>query len=289
MSLLELALERFRNIRQTQRINDKLSEIYSDLDESGLPYSKLRILDWRAAKFEPPNKPILFTRIRGSPESLEEDALFLATYAQVRESIETYSLDDDTKTAISAIAAERIVPERKTEYVLEKMPQQRRRQIETVRRKILRENRELSTPTMLRFVSRANPDLPRPQGTHAFFTALEQYEEIAEKAIQKPEFLEVLKLRGRIDITTLEGMYSTLMALVLTHPGRTTTDYHQMRLQTTRVDRAVAATREELTSLVELGYLRFDRKKRYWPNYSFIKKRHGIRPPKVATLFDWIR
>jgi hypothetical protein len=170
------------------------------------------------------------------------------------------------------------------------MHEERRRQIESIRRRVTRESGELSVPTILRFVARASPNLTRVQGTHAFFTALEQYEEIAEKAIQKPEFLNVLRTWGRIDLSVLEGMYSALMALVLRYPGRTATDYHQMRIKITGIERSPAATREELTSLVELGYLNFERRnKRYWPNSSTIKKRHGIKSPKVATLLDWMR
>ena len=282
-----LVLERFRNIRQIQRINDKLNEVYDDFEDAGVDYSRLRVLDWRAAKYEPAGKPILFTRIRGSPQTLEEDALFLATYAEVRETVETYSVDDEIKTAVAAITAADIVQKPKVDYTLGKASKERLRDIDLVRRKVLRE--KLPVPALLRSVSRAGRDIPVTQGNRAFFNAIAQYEEIAEKAVQKPEFLEVLKSRGNIDVTTLEGMYSALMALVLRNPGRTLSDYHELRLGITKIDRVPAATKEELWSLVDLGYLTFDRRKRYWPNYTYIKKRHGISPPKIVTLFKWIR
>lgn len=42
----------------------------------------------------------------------------------------------------------------------------------------------------------------------------------------------------------------------------TNMDYHQLRLRITKIQRAPATTREELTSLVEPDYLRFDSNKR---------------------------
>ncbi|MGD0549275.1 MAG: hypothetical protein ABSA81_01855 [Candidatus Bathyarchaeia archaeon] len=287
-SSFEVALERLKNIQQSQRINERMDEIVQDLDEAGLPHSKLKLRDWRSATFEPPGKPLLFTRIRGSPDSLETDAMYLATYAQVRTSIEEYSLDDDLKSAVAAVAADEVVPESRVEdsgLFLKEVHALHRKEIEKIRQKVVHE--DLSIATVLRFVARANPQLTVTQGNRAFLYALEDYERIAERAVQKSEFLEVLKSWGKLDIESLEGMYSKLMALVLRYPGRSATEYHQRRLGFTEVDRASAATWEELNSLVDLGYLKLDAKRRYWPNSAFIKKRHGIRPPRMATLEDW--
>ena len=288
-SLVELAFERFKNIRQSQRINEKLNETAEDLEEAGLPHQKLKLRDWRSAAFEPPGKPLLFTRIRGSAESLETDAMYLASYAQVRTSIEEYSLDDDLKSAIAAVAAEEVVPESRVENsgLLLRVPASRRKEIEKIRQKVVHD--DLPITTVLRFVTRADPQLPVSQGNRAFINALEDYEKIAERAVQKPEFLEVLKSWGRSDINSLGGMYSKLMALVLRYPGMSAMEYHRKRLGLTEVDRAPAATWEELASLLDLGYVKLDRKRRYWPNSAFIKKRHGISAPKMATLEDWTR
>ncbi len=287
--LIELAIERFKNIKQTRRINERLDEIHEEIEESGLPLARLRVIDWRLARFEPAGKPILYTRIRGSPKSLEDDSMFLATYAQVRASVEAFSLDDDLKSAIATVAAEQVVPESNFGEIVESLPPERRRKIETIRQKISHDNYEMSLSTTLRFVKKADPELPVTIGNRAFLSAIEDYAKIAERAVQKPEFLDVLTHWGRVDIQALEGMYSRLLALALRHPGRTASEYHRMRLDVTDVDRAPAATREELISLVELGYLKFNSRKRYWPNYAFIKKHHKIKPPRIATLVDWTR
>jgi len=288
-SLVGLALERFKNIRQTQRIGEALHDIQVDLEESGLPCPKLSVIDWRLARYEPGGKPMLFARIRGSPQGLEQDAVFLTAYSQVRTTVEAFNLDDDAKTAISAVAVEHVVPESKFDKILEKLPKERRRRIESSRRRISREVGELSLPTVLRFVRRADPNLPVHAATERFFSFLEDYAMIAKTAVKKPEFFKVLENLGRVDLSTLKSMYSILMALVLRDPGLTAVDYHRMRLAVTEIERAHAATREELTSLVDLGYLKFDYAKRYWPDYLFIKKRHGISPPKMITLLDWLQ
>lgn len=282
------ALERFKNIRQTQRIDEKLHEIQDDLRESGLLHSRLSMVDWRLADYEPPGKPILFTRIRGSPAGLEQDSILLSTYSQVRTDVEAFNIDDDVKTAISVVAVEQILPESRFDDILQKLPESRRQKIERSRHKISRSAKELSLPTVLSLVRKASPDLPVTVGTDTFLSALDDYAMIAEKAVQRPEFLQVLRSWGQLDISTLESMYSKLMALVLRDPGKNAVEYHQMRLGITEIERAHAATREELTSLVDLGYLKFDSKKRYWPNYSFIKKQYGISAPKIATLSDWL-
>ncbi len=280
-NLAAIALEKFKNIRQIQKINEKLYEIQEDLRESGLLRFKLTMADWEQAKYEPAGKPILFTRIRGSPLELEQESVFLATYTQARTNIERYSLDDDMKTAISVVAAEQLNPQIKFDKLI------RNQKIEDSRRKIEKKVDELSLSIVLKSVRRADPNLPIPTGTRNFLSTLDDYSLIAEKAVQKDEFLRVLKAGGHIDISTLESMYSRLMALVLRYPNRTATEYHNMRLDITDVDRAIAATWEELNSLVELGYLRVVGKK-YQLNLSFIKKRHRITVPRFPTLFDWL-
>jgi len=286
--IVELAFERFRNIRQRQRINEKLDDAEQDIQDAGLSYLKFRLVDWHDAQFQPKDKPVLFTRIRGSPKSLETDGMFLATYTQVRTNIERFGISDDLKTAIAAIAAENAVPESKTaDSILPKL-EERQKELKKIRQSVSRD--KLSVPTVLRLASRVDAASPVPKSTVDFIRALEDYEKIAEKAIQKEEFLKVLKAWGDVDLNSLSGMYSVIMALVLKYPGRTLSDYHKMRLAHTNVERESAATWEELTSLIEFGYVTTDRgRKRYWPDTNLIKKRYKVTPPKVITLKDWMR
>lgn len=281
LNLVELALEKFKNVRQIQRINEKLYEIQEDLKESGLFRYKLAMVDWEQAKYEPAGKPILFTRIRGSPLELEQESVFLATYVQARTNVERFSLDEDMKTAISVVAAEQMNPEIKFDKLF------RNQTIEDSKRKIEKKVHELSLSIVLKSIRRADPSMPVSIGTRNFLSTLDDYSLIAEKAVQKDEFLRVLKAGGHIDISTLESMYSRLMALVLRYPNRTATEYHNMRLDITDIDRAPAATWEELNSLAGLGYLKPVGKK-YQPNLSFIKKHHKITVPRFPTLFDWL-
>lgn len=288
LSLIGSMLERFRNIRQTQKMTEYLDEVQEEIVKSGLPPLKAKILDWRLAKYEPAGKPILFTRIRGSPKSLEQDSAFLTAYGQVRTSIEQFSLDDDMKTALATVVVERVVPEDTVEHIVEAMPQERREKVKKIRRQILAETKNLPISTVLKFVHRADPALSIAEGNRAFLRAIEDFNRIASRAVEKEEFLDVLRSWGRIDILSVKGMYSRLMALVLRYPSKTAMEYHRMRLDISPVERAPAATREELTSLVELGYVKFDWRKRYSPNYSFIQRRHGLKPPKNVTLHEWL-
>lgn len=287
-SVGELAFGRFRNIRQRQRINEKLDDGEQDLQDAGLLDLKFRLVDWHDAQFQPRDKPVLFTRIRGSSKSLESDGMFLATYTQVRTNIERFTISDDMKTAVAAIAAETTVPESRTaESILPRL-EEREKGLKKIRQSVARD--ELSVPTVLRLVSRVDTTSPIPKSTVEFIRALEDYEKIAEKAIQKEEFTNVLKSWGEVDINSLTGMYSVIMALVLKYPGRPLSDYHKMRLGLTNVEREPAATWEELTSLIDFGYVTTDKgRKRYWPNANFIKKRYKVTPPKIVTLKDWMR
>jgi hypothetical protein len=285
-NLAQLSVERFRNIRQRQRINEKLGDMERDLEDAGLPYVRLRLANWQDAEFQPKNKPLLFTRIRGSPKSLESDSMFLATYAEVRTSIERINISDDLKTAVAAVAAEAVVPESKTANSILPALEEHRKEIRRIRQSVAHE--KLKVSTVLRFASRVRSDIPVSRSTTEFIHTLEDYERIAEKAVQKDEFVNVLKSWGNVDLDSL-GMYSVLMALVLRYPGRNLSDYHKMRLEVTHEAREAAATWEELSSLVDRNFVITDRGgKRYWPHEAFIRKHYKVKPPKRVTLTDWM-
>lgn len=286
-NVAQLAVERFRNIRQRRLINEKLADMEEDLDDSGLPYVKFRLVGWQDAEFQPKNKPLLFTRIRSSPKSLESDSLFLATYAEVRTSIEQVNISEDLKTAVAAVAAETVVPEsRAADPILSKL-EKNRKEIRRLRQSVSHERLKVST--VLRFASRVRPDLPLSKGNSDFIHALEDFEQIAEKAVQKDEFVNVLKSWGDVDLNSLTGMYSVIMTLILKYPGRSLTDYHKMRLRLTGEDREAAATWEELNSLFDLGFVTTDKgRRRYWPNKTYIRKHYKVTPPRDVTLKDWM-
>lgn len=281
-NLAELAIERFRNIRQRSQINERLVDGYEELQTASLPDRKFKVVDWREAKYHPENEPVLFSRIRGSPKSLETDAMFLAAYTQARVSIERFSLSDDLKSGLAAIAAEQAVPESLTaNTIIQKLEEVH--EIRKIRQNVIKNRQYLSV--VLKRVPQAGQNAGHPRD-HKFFQALADFSQIAEKAVEKPEFLEVLKKWGQVDIRSL-GMYSTIMALVLRFPGRSAGWYHDRRIESTEIERNPAATWEELASLVQLEYVYVDQNKRYWPNSAYIVKKHKIKPPKTTKLEDF--
>jgi hypothetical protein len=257
---------------------------YEELQAASLPNRKFKVVDWREAKYHPANEPVLFSRIRGSPKSLETDAMFLAAYTQARVSIERFSLSDDLKSGLAAIAAEQAVPESLTANVILQKLEGRHQEIRKIRQNVIKNRQYLSV--VLKRVPRAGETVAADRGDRKFFEALADFSQIAEGAVEKPEFLEVLKKWGQVDIRSL-GMYSTIMALVLRFPGRSASWYHDRRVESTEIERNPAATWEELTSLVQLEYVHVDQNKRYWPNTPYIVKKHKIEPPKTIRLEDF--